>query len=92
LNILKTDKLAGPGWSDREPYRTLVSALEELETRGATADDLIDATLSVALTMASNAVGPRELSQRLYVIATRFAADADLANAAARGGADGVVH
>jgi hypothetical protein len=83
---------AGPDWSDREPYRTIVSALEVLETRGADADELIDATLSVALTMASNAVGPRLLSERLYLIALKFAADADLADAAARGSADGVVH
>jgi hypothetical protein len=90
--MLRTDKLAGPGWSDREPYRSIVSALEVLEENGTTADDLIDATLSVALTMANNAVGPRDLSRRLYVIATKFAADADLDDAVARGSADGVAH
>jgi hypothetical protein len=83
---------AGPDWSDREPYRSIVSALEDLQARGATNNELIDATMSLAFAMANNVVGPRLLSERLRIIATKFAADADLDAAAARGSADGVVH
>lgn len=75
---------AGPDWSDREPYTTLVAALEDLQARGATNNELIDATMSLAFAMANHVAGPRLLSQRLYLIALKFAGDADL-DAAVRG-------
>jgi hypothetical protein len=83
---------AGPDWSDREPYRSIVSALEDLQERGATNNELIDATMSLSFAMANNVVGPRLLSERLYLIALKFAADADLADAVEHGGAGGCVH
>lgn len=83
---------AGTDWSEREIYKPIISVAEDLERSGKTVEEITNAFLSVGLTFANELGGPRELSQRLFVIATRFAADADLADAAARGSADGVIH
>lgn len=82
---------AGPDWSDREPYRSIVGACEALEARGdATAEELTDALLSVGLTFANQIGGPRLLAERLVRIAMKFAQDADLEDA--RGRAGDLVH
>jgi hypothetical protein len=79
-------------WFDREPYKTLVDAAHELEVRGATAEELIDAFLTLSVTFARDMFGPRMVSERLHALAMRFEAEAGKADAAAGGVAGGNVH
>jgi hypothetical protein len=79
-------------WTTEPIYKPIVYATDALKADGYTDDRIIDALLSVALTWGQHRHGSRCLSQRLWILAQRFGAEADAVEKIAAEGANGSVH
>lgn len=80
-------------WAEREPYKSFVATAEILESQGISAEEITDSLLSMALTWAQEMRGARHISRQLYLLAQKFAVEADhLEGVTTAGGANGLVH
>jgi hypothetical protein len=78
-------------WKVEPIYKPLIHGTDTLKADGYSDDRIIDALLGIALTWAQHRHGSRGVSQRLYVLAMKFAEEADRLESASIG-AGGCVH
>ena len=78
-------------WKVEPIYKPLIHATDTLKADGYSDNRIIDATLGMALTWAQHLHGSRNVSQRLYLLAMKFAEEADRHEGASVG-AGGCVH
>jgi hypothetical protein len=67
---------ATPNWPQIEPYKSIIHALEVLEDRGFTVEQLIEGSYVVATAMEARAYGPRAVAIRCRAIADRYTQEA----------------
>jgi hypothetical protein len=75
-------------WARKEPQKTILECLEQLQDRGFTADELSESLLALHLVMAKEMYGPWPVANRLTALATRFAHEADEADQIRRASAE----
>jgi hypothetical protein len=63
-------------WRETEPQKTLIDAMEALQERGYSADDVNEASLVVTLTLSNRLHGPGAVAARLLKLAKLFSAQA----------------
>jgi hypothetical protein len=78
-------------WKVEPINRPFVHAVDTSKADGYSDDRIIDAMLGLALAWAQHLHGSRNVSQRLYVLAMKFAEEADRHEGASVG-AGGCVH
>ena len=78
-------------WSVDPINRPFVHAVDTVKADGYSDDRIIDAMLGIALAWAQHLHGSRNVSQRLYVLALKFAEEADRLEGASVG-AGGLAH
>ena len=64
-------------WAGREPQRSFIGAPNGSRIASYSIDELEEAMLALALTMASKMHGPRPVAARLLILADKFASEAN---------------
>lgn len=72
-----TDPETAAEWAARQPQASFVATAARLEEEGYTAEEQAESLLALALHMMNEIHGPRAVGQRLYLLAHKFAGEAD---------------
>jgi hypothetical protein len=78
-------------WAKRDPQHSLIECADRLQDQGHSIDALADAMMAITLTMQTELHGPRAVAQRLWLLAQKYAGEADAADRA-EWGADAAIN
>lgn len=64
-------------WTDREPFQKICQLAVDLEDQQHDRQEITDSLLGIALHLENGFHGPREVARRLYMLALKFAGEAE---------------